>query len=69
MNIQYLFTGSPKEYQWENKEFSTSIFRDRVQQLEVKDRKLLGNVQADKKHHGGPFKEVYSYAVEDYRFW
>ena len=69
MHIEHLFLGKPKTHQWEGREISTSIFRNSVEQIEIKDSELLGSKQADNKHHGGKFKQVYSYALEDYSYW
>lgn len=30
---------------------------------------LAGDIQCDQRHHGGPDKAVYAYAVEDSRWW
>ncbi|AQX81370.1 MOSC domain-containing protein [Plantibacter flavus] len=37
--------------------------------LHVRPMGLYGDVQADRKHHGGLTKALYAYAEEDARFW
>ncbi|WP_285114594.1 MOSC domain-containing protein [Leifsonia sp. fls2-241-R2A-40a] len=37
--------------------------------LRVRPLGLFGDVQADRKHHGGASKALYAYAEEDARFW
>lgn len=37
--------------------------------LKVRPYGLHGDVQADRKHHGGPTKALYVYAEEDATFW
>ncbi|MFF1876836.1 MOSC domain-containing protein [Leifsonia sp. NPDC058230] len=37
--------------------------------LRVRPYGLFGDVQADRKHHGGPTKALYAYADEDARYW
>lgn len=37
--------------------------------LRVRPLGLYGDVQADRKHHGGHSKALYAYADEDARFW
>jgi MOSC domain-containing protein YiiM len=37
--------------------------------LRVRPYGLFGDVQADRKHHGGLTKALYAYADEDARFW
>ncbi len=39
------------------------------QPLRVRPLGLYGDVQADRKHHGGPTKALYAYADEDARVW
>ena len=37
--------------------------------VHVSSEGIIGDVQADRKNHGGADKAVYAYAVENYRFW
>lgn len=37
--------------------------------VRVRTLGLHGDVQADRKHHGGPDKAVYAYAAEDAQWW
>lgn len=69
MRVLALFAGLPQTYLWEGKEVTTSIFKDPAMELEAINQKLIGNIQANLLYHGGPFKEVYSYALENYEYW
>jgi MOSC domain-containing protein YiiM len=40
-----------------------------TERLRVRPFGLYGDVQADRKHHGGPTKALYAYASEDAAFW
>ena len=37
--------------------------------VKVGEYGLYGDVQVDRKHHGGPTKAVYAYAIEDAEHW
>lgn len=69
MKVRNLFNGSPKEVTWKGKKIQTSIFRDPVSELKIENKKISDCIQADYRYHGGTFKEVYSYAFENYTFW
>ena len=69
MQVKELYLGKPQNHTWEGQSISTSIFRDSVQEIEIKDKKILNCEQSDYKYHGGKFKEVYSFGLEDYAYW
>jgi MOSC domain-containing protein YiiM len=49
---------------------STAIWKQPVEgRVRVAGVNLDGDEQADRKVHGGPDMAVYSYALEDYRWW
>lgn len=55
---------------WGHHEVQTGINKlPTVEPVEINDEGLVGDSIADKKHHGGEFKAVYSYAAENYNFW
>lgn len=55
---------------WETHKVKTGINKLPVEgPVEINFEGLVGDSIADKKHHGGEFKAVYSYASEYYDFW
>ncbi len=70
MKIHSLNISGIKTVEWNGRTIQTGIFKEPV------DRKLIvnmegieGDEQADKLHHGGELKAVYSYALEHYDYW
>jgi len=62
--------GRPREFQFQGKIVTSSIWKTPVQgPVAVRGVNLEGDDQADRDVHGGPDKAVYSYAVEDIRWW
>jgi MOSC domain-containing protein YiiM len=49
---------------------ATGIFKEPVAgRVPLRGVNLLGDDQADRSAHGGPFQAVYAYAREDYDWW
>ena len=62
--------GRPRTIEWHGRRVRTSIFKDPVEgPVLAADVNLSGDVQADRRVHGGPDKAVYAYAVDDYSWW
>lgn len=48
----------------------TGIFKETVEgPVRVKTLGVEGDVQVNRRHHGGPDQAVYLYTREDYRYW
>lgn len=62
--------GRPREFVLEGKQASSSIWKSPVEgSVRARGVNLEGDDQADREVHGGPDKAVYSYAIEDIRWW
>ncbi|MGA7732208.1 MAG: MOSC domain-containing protein [Chloroflexia bacterium] len=62
--------GQPRLVEWLGQTEMTSIWKSPVAgRLAVRGVNIAGDDQADRKHHGGRDKAVYSYAVEDEAWW
>ena len=52
------------------RERMTGIFKEPVDgPVEISGASIGDDVQMDKRHHGGTYKAVYVYAIEDYEWW
>src|SRR5436309_1891256 len=62
--------GTPKHVQVGGRTVLTSIFKSPVEgRVAVLRHNLAGDRQSDLTVHGGPYKAVYCYPGEHYRFW
>jgi len=62
--------GRPRELEFQGKTVTSSIWKSPVEgPVAVRGVNLEGDDQADREVHGGPDKAVYSYAIEDVRWW
>jgi len=62
--------GRPREFEFQGKTARSSIWKNPVSgPVAVRGVNLEGDDQSDREVHGGPDKAVYSYAVEDIRWW
>jgi MOSC domain-containing protein YiiM len=62
--------GRPRELEFQGKLVTSSIWKVPVEgPVRVRGVNLEGDDQADREVHGGPDKAVYSYAIEDVRWW
>ncbi len=68
--------GRPRTVEWYGRKVRTAIWKSPVDgtgpvptRVALKGVNLDGDDQADRRVHGGYDKAVYSYAVEDYRWW
>jgi MOSC domain-containing protein YiiM len=70
MKIQGIFRSPAKEVSYKNRTVSTGILKTEVlEPVLVGKESLRGDVQVDRKHHGGEYKAVYTYASEYYPSW
>ena len=62
--------GRPRAFEHQGKPATSSIWKTPVQgPVQARGINLAGDDQADREVHGGPDKAVYSYALEDIRWW
>ena len=62
--------GKPRPVQMGKRTRTTGIFKEpQPGRVRVAGVSVGDDVQVDTKHHGGPYQAVYSYAIEDYRWW
>src|SRR5579875_1553729 len=62
--------GRPKESIWHGRVVRSSIWKEPVRgSVAALGDNLAGDVQADRKAHGGPDKAVYAYSAEDLVWW
>ncbi|MGH2772077.1 MAG: MOSC domain-containing protein [Actinomycetota bacterium] len=62
--------GRPREVDYKGRKRTTAIWKTPVSgRVRVSGVNLEGDDQADRKVHGGERKAVYSYGIEDYRWW
>ena len=62
--------GTPKEIETPKGVVMTSIFKSPVAgRVPVRGNNIVGDQQADLSVHGGPYKAVYCYPEEHYRYW
>ncbi|MFT5837738.1 MAG: MOSC domain-containing protein YiiM [Flavobacteriales bacterium] len=64
MKIIGLYTG--KLTQIGDKRSPTGIYKQSVQQVSVHELGIIGDIQADKRFHGGPEKALHQYALSSY---
>lgn len=70
MEVVSVNVGIPKEIEFEGKKIITSIYKDPVStKVKLEKLNLYGDKQADLSVHGGPFKAIYSYPIEHYKYW
>jgi MOSC domain-containing protein YiiM len=62
--------GMPKQIKLRDRVVLTSIFKSPVEErVPVIRHNIAGDRQSDHRVHGGPYKAVYGYPVEHYRYW
>jgi MOSC domain-containing protein YiiM len=62
--------GVPRTVDTPRRTVTTAIWKSPVtHRVLTRGDHLEGDVQADRKNHGGPHKAVYAYATEDIAFW
>ena len=62
--------GLPREFSYRGRTVRSSIWKEPVAgRVPVRGENVDGDAQADTEVHGGYYKAVYSYSVEDYAWW
>lgn len=62
--------GRRRTVRWRDRDVTTAIWKNPVDApVELASEGAAGDVQADRRVHGGVDKAVYAYSVEDYRWW
>ncbi len=60
----------PKEVRYKRDVVATGIFKEPVQgHVVLRKLNLDGDGQADLENHGGPYRAVYVYSIENYAHW
>jgi MOSC domain-containing protein YiiM len=68
--VRSVNVGQARELMLRGRPHPTGIFKQPVEgRVLLADNHVQGDLQADRKYHGGPLKAVYSYTVEDYAWW
>ena len=62
--------GKTTHFEYKNRPAKSAIWKSPVEgRVAVRGVNLHGDEQADREAHGGPDKAVYTYAIEDIRWW
>ena len=70
MHVVSVNVAEPRTIAWRGREVATGIHKSpRQGAVRVHPLGLEGDLQADKRFHGGPDKAVYAYPAEHYDFW
>jgi MOSC domain-containing protein YiiM len=70
MKVVSVNVGTPKPALFRDGTILTSIFKSPVEgRVAVRRHNIDGDKQADLTVHGGPYKAVYGYPQEHYRYW
>ena len=70
MHIISVNVAEPSAIEWQGTTVRTSIFKKPVKgPVRILANGLVGDGQADLRHHGGPDKAVYAYPAEHHAFW
>ena len=70
MNIAGIAIGGIEEIPYRGKKVKTGIFKKPISGPIFLGREgLEGDIQVDRKNHGGPDKAAYAYCLENLRYW
>jgi MOSC domain-containing protein YiiM len=70
MEIVSVNIAAPRTIRWRGRDVLTGIYKaPREGRVAVRTLGLDGDLQADRRVHGGPDKAVYAYPVEHYDYW
>lgn len=70
MQILSVNVGTARDIEWRGRVFTTAIFKEPVAgSAEVDGMGLVGDIQADRRVHGGTDKAIYLYSSEHYADW
>ncbi|HYN98677.1 MAG TPA: MOSC domain-containing protein [Actinomycetota bacterium] len=68
--VRSVNVGQLRELKLRGKPHKTGIFKEPVEgRVRISGVSMEGDIQADRRFHGGPYKAVYSYTLEDYAWW
>lgn len=68
--VRSVNVGQVRELELRGKPHKTGIFKEPVEgRVRLSGNSVEGDIQADRRSHGGPYKAVYSYTLEDYAWW
>lgn len=70
MKLLSVNVSQPKPVFYEDRVIRTSIFKEPVNgRVMMREMNIDGDAQADLKNHGGTYKAVYAYTIENYEYW
>lgn len=70
MKIISVNVSKPREVEYRGKMVSTGIFKEATKEkIAVRELNLDGDGQADLIAHGGIYKAIYVYSIENYSYW
>ena len=70
MRLKSVNVSMPKEVPHDGKTVTTGIFKEPVEgRVMLRTLNLEGDGQADLWGHGGAFRAVYAYSIENYEYW
>jgi MOSC domain-containing protein YiiM len=70
MKIVSVNVSGIREVMHKGKVVSTGIFKQPTSQaVQIETRGLVGDDQADKRHHGAPNQAVYAFSAQEYAYW
>jgi MOSC domain-containing protein YiiM len=70
MKLVSVNLAKPRTVSYRGQDVPTGIFKEPVAgAVAIGVAQLEGDLIADPRYHGGPFKAVYGYAAEDYAWW
>ena len=69
MRIISVNVGQPREIETPQGIVLTSIFKSPVERVTARNHNLSGDRQSDLSVHDGPYKAVYAYPHEHYKYW
>ena len=70
MKIAGIAIGGIEEIPYRGKKIKTGIFKKPISDpIFLGQEGLAGDIQVDRKNHGGPDKAVYAYSLENLRYW
>ena len=70
MKLLAISVGKSRQIEYNNRSITTGIYKHPIEgPVRISASGLEGDIQVDRKNHGGPDKAIYAYTVENYRYW
>lgn len=69
MQVTSINVGAKRELSGRSYSGTTGIFKEPVQEAEIRRTGVTGDAVCDRRHHGGPDQAVYLYRAEDHDWW